>query len=268
MNQNTEYTEYQDIRQNTPEHARTPLYRGALIAAFLLSGGVALMILSTPAAAQGPTTATPYPGPALTATAAAYNMAQAQQQQRQGAQMKAEAEAKRTQAAQLEQAGNDAISQGQASYNSAAQNAASAADALQAQQIGIANEFLARAATNIDTGRTQIDAARSAISQLRSIVDVQSGAIVSLTDRAQQAEMNVTTIRNAYTATIAAQEVSERNRMIGSIFTGLLIVAFLIVLAALVWQVISNRPAPPQSNGPRTSAEPPIEGSWVEHDEN
>lgn len=231
-----------------------------------ISGGVSIFVLlavlfATPAAAQSPTV-TPFPGPALTATAAAYNMTRAQQQQQQGAQMKAEAAAQRARAAQLEQQGNDAISQGQASYSSAAQDATAAAAALQAQQIGIANEFIARAQSNIEAGRGQIDAARNAISQLRLMVDVQAGTIISLTNRVQQAEMNVQTINNAYQATISQQEKSQRESTIDSIFTGLLIIAFLIVLVALVAQVIRSR-----RDSPEDTTAPPIEAEYTVENE-
>lgn len=176
--------------------------------------------------------------------------------------MKAEAAAQRARAAQLEQQGNDAISQGQASYSSAAQDATAAAAALQAQQIGIANEFIARAQSNIEAGRGQIDAARNAISQLRLMVDAQAGAIISLTNQVQQAEMNVQTINNAYQATIAQQEKSQRESTIDSIFTGLLIIAFLIVLVALIAQVIRNRHDPPPDD-----PSPPIDAEYTVNDE-
>lgn len=218
-----------------------------------IAGGIAIFVAvlavtfcqwGGSAAAQAPIV-TPYPGPAATATAAAQNMAQARSQQQQGAQMKAEADAQRARAAQLEAQGNDAINQGIASYAAAASDAEQAAAALQAQQVGIASELLARSQSNIDTGKAQLSTAQSAISELSSMVDAQSTAIISLTTRLQQAEMNVKTLRDAYTATIAQQDASAKQNLAWDAVKLLAFVAALFVLVAWAAQVMRNRRADP-----------------------
>lgn len=208
-------------------------------------------------AAQSPTV-TPFPGPAATATAAAQRMTQAQQQQTQGAAMKAQADAQRARAAELEAAGNDAINSGIASYAAAASDAEQAAAALQAQQVGIASELLARSQSNIDTGKAQLTTAQSAISELSGMVDAQASTIISMTTRLQQAEANVITLRNAYTATIAQQDAAQKQSLAGSAIALLAFVAALFVLIAWVAQVMRNRRADP----PHTDA-PPLEGEFT-----
>lgn len=231
-------------------------------------GGVAIFVLVLAvtfcqwggnAAAQSPTV-TPYPGPAATATAAVQRMTQAQQQQAQGAAMKAQADAQRARAAQLETAGNDAINSGIASYAAAASDAERASAALQAQQVGIASELLARSQSNIATGKAQLAMAQSAISELSGMVDTQASTIISLTTRLQQAETNVTTLRNAYTATVAQQDAVQKQSLAGNAITLLAFVAALFVLIAWAAQAMRNRrDDPPASAAPA----PPLEGEYT-----
>lgn len=231
-----------------------------------ISGGVVIFVLvmslaffrsGAPAYAQAPLV-TPLPGAVATATRAAQDQAQARAQQQAGARMRAEADAARARAAQLDQAGNDAISQGQASYDSAAQDAAQATAAIQAQQLGVASEFVTRAQTNIETGKGQLDQARAAISELSAIVDTQASTIISLTNDNQQLRVSNQNWQKAYTATVDQNKKAQDQSTIGSIFAGLIFVAVFLVLLALIWRVIQNRRDPP----PDPPVEP-IEGDYT-----
>lgn len=230
---------------------------GAIV--FVLVLAVTFCRMGASAAAQSPTV-TPYPGPAATATAAAQRMTQAQQQQTQGAAMKAQAEQYRARADTLETQGNDAISQGAAAYSAAASDAEQASADIKAQQIGAALELLARLQSNLNEVKGQLDIAQNSISELKSIVNIQYSTIITLTEQKQQAEANVVTLRNAYTATVAQQDAAQKQSLAGYAIFVLAFVAVLSLIFVLIAQVMRNRPTNPPA---QAAPAPPLEGEYT-----
>lgn len=176
--------------------------------------------------------------------------------------MRAEADAYRARAAQLEAQGNDAIAQGAASYSAAASDAEQASANIKAQQIGAALELLARLQSNLNEVKGQLDIAQNSISELKSIVNVQYSTIITLTEQKQQAEMNVKTLRDAYTATVAQQDASAKQSLAGNAIALLAFIAALAILVAWAAQVMRNRRADPPA-----PAAPPLEGEYTVEDE-
>jgi hypothetical protein len=220
----------QNIGKNTRKH--------------IVGGGVMFALLAllfaAPPAAQSQIV-TPLPGPAATATAAAQGMAQAQAQQRQGEQAINAANDYRARANQLETQGQNQIDQGIASYNAAVDNGRNALAELNAQRYDAASEMLTRMQSNLDSVKTQLDAARESMSEMKTIIDTQASTNISLTNRLQVAETRITTISNAYSAKLAQDETDGRNGTVINIFVGLLIFIVILLLLALVASVISRR---------------------------
>jgi hypothetical protein len=104
----------------------------------------------------------------------------------------------------------------------------------------VAQEFIARAQSNNDTGKAQIDMARAAITELRGIVDAQYTTIISLTIELQQAHTSARTANDAYNAVADQQQQSSRGGTLLSIFgtlAALALVGILIAAIARRWRI-------------------------------
>lgn len=217
-------------------------------------GGIAvfallMVLLSAPAAAQGPTI-TPYPGAVATATAAPQRIQQAQQTQ-------AQADNLARQAAALSQ-------QARAEMDAARQDQAAAQSALAAQQMSAASEAIGRADARISNGLALIDQANAINTQQRDMITALNGQVISLTIESQQARAEVQqakadkqTTLNAYNAVVAQQETNQRQNTVILIFGGVVFLALMFAVFAIVARKWSNHAAPTDP-----PAAPPIDSEW------